>query len=369
MRVSFIILFAALSLAKQPRKCSPVNQVLNNTANLTFIEPELCPSAPPETSFQFWSKPILGFMNKWLGRHGLTAKEADTLKNRHWSILNVPAYANYTPPHAKSAQPEGWNVRVHGNLYKRRHMTRQAVNDLINRVLIRASVKREHFLYKIWFQMLKPDEAHQARRQVRELATAGIEGGVIGMNLCQDDQHETLLPHLTNSEGAFEDTVSLNNTCSTSPEEPYSFGPDHDIASQVRSKTMKLAPLNVRGDRQSASEDTQETFFVPPRGLTIVSDIDDVLRVGETWNWKQAILDLFARPYQPWLGMTDVFGNWSTQIPQGGGGRTKDGKWQDRDQDVKDSEVGSNITTNVHFHYATDTPEVNAAFYMDGTKK
>lgn len=67
--------------------------------------------------------------------------------------------------------------------------------------------------------------------------------------------------------------------------------------------------------------------------------------------------------------MKDVYYNWSTEIPRGGGGRWKDGEWLDKYADQEISRVNSNMTTNVHFHYATDSPEVNAAFYVDGTKE
>lgn len=79
-------------------------------------------------------------------------------------------------------------------------------------------------------------------------------------------------------------------------------------------------------------------LLVPPRGLTISSDIDDVLRVAEVWNWKQAMLWLVARPYQPWGSMPEILQSWKD------GGLT-------------------------HFHYTSDTISMNANYYIEGTER
>lgn len=82
---------------------------------------------------------------------------------------------------------------------------------------------------------------------------------------------------------------------------------------------------------------TVETLVVPPIGLTIISDIDDILRVSEIWDPKQAFLDLFTRPYQPWLDLPSVFASWKAAVP------------------------------DAHFHYTSDVPELSSAFYANGT--
>jgi hypothetical protein len=52
---------------------------------------------------------------------------------------------------------------------------------------------------------------------------------------------------------------------------------------------------------------TLETHYFPSEGLTIVSDVDDILRIGEVWNPKQIIFNTFVRPFQPWLDMDRVY--------------------------------------------------------------
>ncbi|KAL1303314.1 hypothetical protein AAFC00_006718 [Neodothiora populina] len=332
--------------------------------NVSSIVSEVC---KPDTSsaFHFWSKPIRAIVDKWLKRRHLDAREIATLKNRPWSITNIPTYANYTYASTASGVEGGWLAHVHGNLYKRRDLSRHEIDKLINRILIRASIKPEKLMYKLWFQQLTPREATRSRRQVRDLATAAIGNGAIDVSLCANS---SVMPFLTNEEGAFEQWVT-RSSCEPDADDPYTFGPTHDSTTEVQTAGLTLKPLNVGGGPHNESMHDQKTFFVPPRGLTIVSDVDDVLRVGEIWNWKQAIMDLYARPYEPWLGMADVYRNWSRDIPFGGGGHWRNGQWVDPVKNTGDVGGGTNGSTNVHFHYASDSPEVNAGFYIDGTQQ
>jgi hypothetical protein len=52
---------------------------------------------------------------------------------------------------------------------------------------------------------------------------------------------------------------------------------------------------------------TLDMHYFPPEGLTIVSDVDDILRVAEIWNPKQMIFNTFVRSFRPWLDMNRVY--------------------------------------------------------------
>lgn len=325
---------------------SPPLQMMGDPST---IPAEVCPPNQ-HTMFATFAKPIHFIINKWLRRQTLDVDDLQQiLQVDPWSITNVPNYANYTP--AAGKETAHWNVRVHGHLYKRSRMDQNKVDHLINKILIRASIFKEK-LYGRAFDQLTKSEGDQARRQVRELGTVAIMNGAIEMkypDLCSNSS--TILRHLTNNEGAFDEWVSLRGDCSKNV-------PDMPTNGSVSNQTLSSVPLNVGGMRQNESKDTQPTFFVPPRGLTIISDVDDVLRVAEVWNWKQAILDLFTRPYEPWLNMTRVYSRWGEDIPNGRGVQWRNNKLKN---------VTRSLKTNVHFHYITDTPEVNAEFYINGT--
>lgn len=75
-------------------------------------------------------------------------------------------------------------------------------------------------------------------------------------------------------------------------------------------------------------------YLVPTNGLTIISDIDDILRITQIYEPKLGLLNSFAKPFVPWMNMPEIYANWS---------RTLD---------------------DFHFHYLTTTPEQITRNYM-----
>ena len=76
-------------------------------------------------------------------------------------------------------------------------------------------------------------------------------------------------------------------------------------------------------------------WLVPNHGFTVISDIDDILRVTKIYKPKEGLLNSFARPFTPWMNMPEIYANWS------------------------------NSFDNLHFHYLTTTPEQVTRNYMD----
>jgi phosphatidate phosphatase APP1 len=76
-------------------------------------------------------------------------------------------------------------------------------------------------------------------------------------------------------------------------------------------------------------------YLVPTHGITIISDIDDILRVTKIYKPAEGLLNSFARPFTPWMNMPEIYANWSRSIP------------------------------DFHFHYLTTTPEQITPNYMD----
>jgi phosphatidate phosphatase APP1 len=57
-------------------------------------------------------------------------------------------------------------------------------------------------------------------------------------------------------------------------------------------------------------------YLVPTDGLTIISDIDDILRVTKIYEPKEGLLNSFALPFTPWMNMPEIYANWSKTLPQ-----------------------------------------------------
>lgn len=97
-------------------------------------------------------------------------------------------------------------------------------------------------------------------------------------------------------------------------------------------ETSQIQRLNTQVGGATLGNGT--AYLVPPQGLTIVSDIDDILRVTKIYQPAQGLLNSFARPFTPWENMPSIYANWSEALPE------------------------------THFHYLTTTPEQITRNYM-----
>lgn len=98
-------------------------------------------------------------------------------------------------------------------------------------------------------------------------------------------------------------------------------------------ETSRIQTLNMYATGTDTGNAT--AYLVPSKGITVVSDIDDILRVTKIYQPKEGLLNTFARPFTPWMNMPQVFANWSSSI------------------------------NNLHFHYLTTTPEQVTRNYME----
>ena len=97
--------------------------------------------------------------------------------------------------------------------------------------------------------------------------------------------------------------------------------------------TSRIQTLNLYANGTDSGNAT--AYLVPPTGLTVISDIDDILRVTKIYEPKEGLLNTFARPFTPWMNMPSIYANWSQSLP------------------------------TTHFHYLTTTPEQATRNYMD----
>ena len=138
-------------------------------------------------------------------------------------------------------------------------------------------------------------------------AGASGEQGGGGAVPAKGGQQQIKFPTETSAEGDFDGFVPINGS-----------GLDDG------NSTDQIQRLNVY--TQGDINGNATAYLVPPEGLTVISDIDDILRVTKIYEPKEGLLNSFARPFTPWMNMPDIYANWSRSIP------------------------------NFHFHYLTTTP-------------
>jgi hypothetical protein len=151
------------------------------------------------------------------------------------------------------------------------------------------------------------------------VAPSGLNGGLIAAT---GGAQQLTYPGETTAEGDFDALIQLQNT--TGPSGGYLL-PGNGTAS--------IQALNIYATGTNSGN--ASAYLVPTAGLTIISDIDDILRVTKIWSPSEGVLNSFARPFTPWMNMPDIYTNWSRSIP------------------------------DFHFHYLTTTPEQVTANYMD----
>ncbi|KAL8999800.1 MAG: hypothetical protein Q9169_001473 [Polycauliona sp. 2 TL-2023] len=232
------------------------------------------------------------------------------------SVLNIPSYGNWTD--------QGWNLRFRGNVYKQPQTSEEKLNDLANIFLIDTDIED-----------LTPEQQTQARN-----LTAGI------FVLQQDDENVTFNLSPAPTAGASGEQGGGGAVTPNGGDQevkfPYATTSQGDFDAFVQIESNGLADGNSTSDIQRLNVYTQgstignaTSYLVPPTGLTIISDIDDILRITKIYQPKEGLLNSFARPFVAWKNMPEIYANWSRSIP------------------------------DFHFHYLTTTPEQVTRNYMD----
>ncbi|TGJ87237.1 hypothetical protein E0Z10_g1506 [Xylaria hypoxylon] len=243
----------------------------------------------------------------------------DDLKATPTQVLNIPGYANWTD--------SGWSVRIHGNVFKQPNITREKLDDLANVFLIGVDIdelpenqqNQARNLTSSIFVVQQDDVSVAINFQNDVYVRPNASGGVVN---AKGGVQSFELPYNTTTEGDFDAWVTLQNTTGSDG--------GHLIAGNA---TSQIQALNVYTNGTNTGNAT--AYLVPPTGFTIISDIDDILRITKIYDPKEGLLNSFARPFVAWENMPEIYANWSASID------------------------------NFHFHYLTTTPEQATRNYMD----
>ncbi|KAG9239140.1 hypothetical protein BJ875DRAFT_366295 [Amylocarpus encephaloides] len=236
-------------------------------------------------------------------------------------VLNIPSYANWTE--------QGWNLRFRGNVYKQPSISTEKLNDLANIFLIGTDIEslpvdqqnQARNLTSAIFVIQQDDET--VTMNIEPASSQGNDGTGSGSNAITPgggSQNITLVG-TTTEQGDFDQFLPLANVS----------GPGGYL--QQGNSTLRPQRLNVYANGTNTGNAT--SYLVPEKGITIISDIDDILRVTRIYQPADGLLNSFAKAFTPWMNMPEIYANWSQSIP------------------------------DFHFHYLTTTPEQVTRNYMD----
>lgn len=225
---------------------------------------------------------------------GLQSSELAALPT---NVLNIDPYANWTN--------SGWSVRFHGNVYKQPNTSVSDLNKLANGFLVNTSIadlpeSQQDQARNLTAEIFVVQQPHVAVNTIHlEPAefqgASGQPGGGGSSNTTGGTQNVTL-PYNTTAEGDFDTFVDIAS---------------HGLTAGNKTSAIQRLNTYVKG----ATIGNSTAYLVPPKGLTIVSDIDDILRITKIYEPEEGLINSFAKPFTPWQNMPDIYRNWSISLP------------------------------------------------------
>ena len=217
-------------------------------------------------------------------------------------------------------------MRFRGNVFKQPNISESKLNDLANIFLIGTDI-----------ESLPPSQQVQARNLTASIFVVQQGDRNVSFHLepadSQGGDGESGGGNAVTPSGGAQNITLVGQTTDQGDYDQFLTLANPDGALKAGNTTTSLQRLNVYADGTLTGNAT--SYLVPPTGMTIISDIDDILRVTKIYQPDEGLLNSFARPFTPWLNMPDIYANWSKSLP------------------------------NMHFHYLTTTPEQVTRNYMD----
>ncbi|GAB7337571.1 hypothetical protein MBLNU457_g2881t1 [Dothideomycetes sp. NU457] len=252
-------------------------------------------------------------------------------------LVTIPSYAAWDPLRAN-----GLTITIRAHLRTPHNASLDDVDNVVNNALIDTSIKPEGGSRQGYPALNTTGYDGIARWRVqRDVLVRPVWNAWLMVSFPGTCRGRRNINVTTDLNGDIRATIFLNLTACDSDPSPALYV-DSSAAAPVDlscPSAIMMLETSIHDDLGPVPKMTSATvLLVPPEGLTISSDIDDVLRVAEVWNYKQALLWLVGRPYQPWGIMPDILKSWDD-------GHT------------------------THYHYTTDTISLNADFYVKGTER
>ena len=204
---------------------------------------------------------------------------------------------------------EGWNLRIRATVYKQPALSTEKLDDLLLRHLAHHSATGD----------FTPEERAQSRNATASLFVSQRyqKSPFFGVSRIREGSVETLSDE--------EEVVQHIQKSST-------FG---DLDAFVPLDLEDVTPGDSTTENQRVlvnAKDAEwgqaESLLVPPQGISVVTDLDDIIKETIIWHpIKGGIMNTWIHPDVPWSNMPSVLARWSQTFP------------------------------DLHFHYVSLTPE------------
>ena len=177
------------------------------------------------------------------------------------TVLNLGPYANWTN--------QGWLVRFHGNVYKTPNLSNNTLDDFTNTLLVGTSVNK-----------LNQTQQDQTRNLTKEILV--VQQGNVKPIF-------KLMPTPTSGGPQVVQTVVF--PYNTTVEGDYdAFVPIDGNSIYAGNATDQIQKVDIYTNGSLLGN--ASAYLVPSNGVTIVSDIDDILRVTKIYEPEQGEIPL-----------------------------------------------------------------------------
>ncbi|BFZ61959.1 hypothetical protein YB2330_003037 [Saitoella coloradoensis] len=196
------------------------------------------------------------------------------------SALVIPGYANFTNG--------SWNLRVQGLAYKLPALNDSQLDDAANTYLPGVG----NLTLNSTEQILLRNRTHdlmaipQSNENLTFLVSAS-NSSTSGANIT--------LTEPTDTSGEFDEFVMLPSTLG--------------LSNSSTTQHITLYGQNLSGPANGSA------ILVPTSGYSIVSDIDDVLRITKVYQPLTGLRNSFAEEYVNLPGMPELFEHWESTLP------------------------------------------------------
>ncbi|KAI8982873.1 hypothetical protein BD414DRAFT_418912 [Trametes punicea] len=215
------------------------------------------------------SWPSLSDIEKKVG-----VNDGNDLQNVSASALLIPSYANFSG--------DSWNLRFYGLAYKLPNVNTSDLDSLINGLSANDLNDTQKSLLQNRTQDLAAIPISRANLTALVFANGSTVTNSSGIQLATTDEV-----------GEFDQFVTVPGLGGNS--------------SSVR--VVQTGIMNVTGPGNGT------VILVPSSGISVVSDIDDVMRITKVYVPNQGLYNSFVQPYVNVPGIPELFAHWNETLP------------------------------------------------------
>ncbi len=188
------------------------------------------------------------------------------------SLLKSDEQIVFLPAIGRMTTNGGWEVSVSGFVYEQE--SRPGARPLLRKYL------------GLDDETMSADETKLFEERIRRFLIDAESGKRIAVRI--GDAAAAM--EITHGDGHFSGTVSLS-------------------ASEATHGELRLEAILPAGDARKFSA---PVHLVPPRGVSVVSDIDDTIKVSNVRKRRELLLNTFVRPFKPVPGIAETYRRWAS---------------------------------------------------------